>query len=111
MRYAMLARLPSLRHLPPGTALAALVSAMGATLEFTYHFIPATAFPPFGQWVNGLSARDLYVYQNLFELSAHIMVALGVTTIACLFVYRVLQEEDRKSEAQREASANVKRET
>jgi hypothetical protein len=84
------------RRVPVPAYLFLAASVVGAIVEVTYHFVPASAVPGLYQWVNSLSAADKDFYGLLYELIAHIFIAVGLMGMVTVFVYQQIQNADVK---------------
>jgi hypothetical protein len=88
----MLARL---RHIPALAYLALGCTLLGGMAELTYHFLPPGALPAYSQWLASLSAVDRDFFGLVYELIAHVCIALGLMGMVTILLY----EQLRKSEA------------
>jgi hypothetical protein len=84
------------RRVPVPAYLFLAVSVVGAIVEVTYHFVPASTIPGLYQWINSLSPADKDFYTMLYELIAHIFIAVGLMGMVTVFVYQQIQDADMK---------------
>lgn len=88
--------LARLRHIPRLAYLFLAFSFVGAIVEVTYHFVPPGAIPAVGSWVAGLSPVDRDFLGLIYELAAHVFIALGLMGMVTVIVYRHMSRADGK---------------
>ena len=90
---AMLARL---RRIPALAYLFLAFSTVGVVAELTYHFLPPEAIPAYSHWLASLSPVDRDFFGLTYELIAHICIALGLTGMVAMMLYRQLSNSESK---------------
>lgn len=89
----MLARF---RHIPPLAYLALAGSLVGVAAELTYHFLPPAAIPVYSQWLASLSPVDRDFFGLVYELIAHVCIAVGLLGLVTILLYEQLSKSEAK---------------
>jgi hypothetical protein len=86
--------LARLRNVPSAAYVFMAFSSVGVAAELAFHFIPPSTFPPYGQWLAGLSPVDREFFGLAFELTAHVGIALGLMGMLATLMYYQLRKSE-----------------
>lgn len=85
-----------LRHIPPLAYLALASVLVGAAAELTYHFLPPAAVPAYSQWLASLTPVDRDFFGLVYELIAHVCIAVGLMGMVTILLYEQLKKSEAK---------------
>lgn len=81
---------PTLAYLFLGMAF------VGTLVELSYHFLPPAVIPPYNAWLLSLSAVDHDFYFLVYELIAHVCIAVGLMGMVSVYIYQQMSDSGAK---------------
>jgi hypothetical protein len=85
-----------LHNVPRLAYLFLAMACLGGLVELSYHFLPPAVIPPYNFWLLGLSAVDRDFYFLVYELIAHVCIAVGLMGMVSVYVYQQMSESGAK---------------
>lgn len=85
-----------LQNVPRLAYLFLSMTVVGTLVELSYHFLPPAVIPPYNLWLISLSQVDRDFYFLVYELIAHICIAVGLMGMVSIFIYQQMSDSGVK---------------